>query len=298
MLEIHTIQTSSSLIDKLHQDGSVSRDSLFEGMEHNGHGIPDPGGYVVLQSGKQSALALLLGDEAVRVVDRSSVYCGIRPRDKQQLCFIDAIERCNMAVALGGAGTGKTTLAISYAVHQLMNEDRTVVLCKPTRLVGGPSDAWGTLPGGQEEKMQPYMESFIIPLKKILGDTTQMYMDRWINSGKLIVQPLETIRGMSFENCVVLLDEAQNTSVHELLSFISRVAGDSKCIVMGDPHQIDVDVSWKETGLAQLLNSDVWWSSTISAGVKLTAQYRGPLAELAAACLKELHGDEDEDELE
>lgn len=295
MLELQIYCVSPDLIDELHKSGSIDRASIFEKQPT---GVMDHSGYVLLRADgdpKKSALGVLLGDHVQRVVDKDLVFSSVKPRDKQQVCFMWGLQNLHLNVALGGAGTGKTTLAIAYAVHKLLKEDFTVVLSKPTRLVGGPSDAWGTLPGGVEEKMQPYLESFLIPLRKVLGDTTQMYVDKWINTGKLIIQPLETIRGMSFENCVVILDECQNCTPHELLSFISRVAADSKCILLGDPAQIDIDCPWRDTGIALLLNSEAFYYSELAKGIKFTAQYRGPLAQLAAEVLEELNGEVDED---
>lgn len=289
MLEIESYNVMSELIDLLHKQGFIPRDDVI--------GEYDTGGFILLTAlddPKKSALAVLLGDKCVRVVDKSLEMQGIKPRDKAQVCAVWAFNNLPLTALLGGAGTGKTTLAIAYALHQLLTHKKPVVLSKPTRLVGGPSDAWGTLPGGTEEKMQPYMESFIIPLKKIFGDAAQMYLDKFIKEGLLTVQPLETIRGMSFEGCTVILDEAQNCTLHELMSFISRVADNSKCILLGDPAQIDIQCRWKDTGLAMFLNSDAFFNTVHGAGIKLTAQYRGPLAALAAECLLEFSSEEED----
>lgn len=295
MLQIQKLIVPSSTIDLLHKDGFIERDAAFT-IEAHGSDL-DEGGFVLLtaeEEPKKSALGVLLGDRCVRVVDKSLEVQNIKPRDKAQVCAMWSLHNLPLTVMLGGAGTGKTTLAIGYALHHLLTTKKNVVISKPTRLVGGPSDAWGTLPGGTEEKMQPYIESFILPMKKVLGDMAQMHMDRWIKDGRLTVQPLETIRGMSFEDCVVILDEAQNCTLHELMSFISRVAENSKCIILGDPAQIDIDCRWRDTGLSMFLNSDAYYNSIHAKGVKLTAQYRGPLAQLAAETLQEFSSEKDE----
>lgn len=290
MLEITTLTVDDALIDELHKNGKVDRASLFS------DNVSMHSGFVVLTgSNKKSALCCISGEHGLRVVDTGMEFMGVRPRDKQQLCMLWSIMNKNLTVALGSAGTGKTTLALAYGVNALMKDNKTLVLCKPTKLVGGPSDAWGTLPGGTEEKMQPYAESFLIPMRKLLGDVTQTFMDRWISTGKLVIQPLETIRGMSFEGATVILDEAQNCTLHELMSFVSRIAADSKCIVMGDPGQIDVDMPWRDTGLCLLLRSDSFDDTTVAAGVRLEAQYRGPLAHLAAEVLREYSTEYDEE---
>jgi predicted ribonuclease YlaK len=113
--------------------------------------------------------------------------------------------------------------------------------------------------------------------------------------GKLLFQPLELIRGLNFDNHVVIIDEAQNTNAHELLSLISRVGEHGQCIVMGDPSQIDLDkMSWRDSGLYKLLTSDAFFDGTICTAIKLKTQYRGPLAVLAQDVLDELMGGDDD----
>lgn len=299
MLEITNYTVNPDLIDTLHSTGAIDRDSIFDGIETATHGDIDFGGFVLLTANtdpKKSALGVMCGDLIHRVIDNGKDYMGIKPRDKQQLCFMYGLERYDLTVALGGAGTGKTTLALAYALREMTKSKKKIVLTKPTKLVGGSSDAWGTLPGSAEEKLEPYFESYLIPMRKLLGVDTQRLLDEWIDSGRVVAQPIETIRGCSFEGCTLIIDEAQNLSTHELASIVSRVAADSKCIILGDPAQIDVGVRWRETGLAQFLKSDAYYNSEIAVGIKLTAQYRGPLAALAAEFLEELSGVGDDDD--
>lgn len=291
LLDLETQIVDDAQIDALYKHGSITRESVFRHPQ-----AVDDGGFVLLRAGtdlKHSGLGVLIGDKCMRVLEKGLDFQGIKPRDARQTCALWGMNNLPLTVLLGGAGTGKTTLAVAYALNALLKEGKTVVLCKPTRLVGGPSDAWGTLPGGAEEKLQPYMESFLLAMRKVLGDGTQMFVDSWVNKGQLIVQPLETIRGMNFENAVLILDEAQNCSLHELMSVVSRVAENSKMIVLGDPAQIDVDCKWRETGLAQFLLSDSFYRSAIAKGIRLEAQYRGPLAALAACVLQEHSGELD-----
>lgn len=291
LLDISTFSIPAELIDQLHKKGFVERDALFEITPP--HGEFDEGGFVLLtalEDPKKSALGVCVGDQVRRVTEKGAEFWGIKPRDKQQLCMFYSLAQFDLTVALGGAGTGKTTLALAFALQQMSKAGKNLILTKPTRLVGGSSDAWGTLPGGKEEKLEPYFESFLIPMKKLLGSDVNRFIEEWLETGKLVAQPIETIRGCSFEGCTLIIDEAQNLTAHELASIVSRVAADSKCIILGDPSQIDIDIPWRETGLCQLLSSDTWFDSEIVGGIRLTAQYRGPLAHLAAEFLAERSG--------
>ena len=97
---------------------------------------------------------------------------------------------------------------------------------------------------------------------------------------------------------VVIIDEAQNTSPHDLMTAISRVGQASTCIVLGDPRQVDIGLHPSETGLAVLLNSEAMKYTEIACAVRLNGQYRGPLATLAAEVLEEFYAEEELEEEE
>jgi len=292
MLELQHISVPSKLVDRLHKSGSCDREALFANGENY-----DEGQFYLLQASdnpKHSVLCVAQGEKVQRIQVGESTLQGIRPRDVRQKCLLWSISNKALTVGLGAAGTGKTTIAIAYALQQLFRNEKTIVLTKPTMFVGGSSNAVAAVPGDIHDKLRPYVESYMLIMRKLLGDDAEHFVAEFLEKGKLIIQPLELVRGMNFDNAVVILDEAQNTTTHELLSFISRVSETSSCIVLGDPAQVDTDLAWRETGLCQLLKSDTFYDSLIAKGIKLEAQYRGPLADLAAHVLEELNGDDED----
>jgi len=289
MYDIQTFELPAKLIDQLHSSGSIPREAIPSEL--------DEGGFYVLKAGKKSALAVAVGDQVERVHDAGYEWQGIKPRDKQQLCMFHALANFDLTVVLGAAGTGKTTIATAFALQQAFRHEKTIVMSKPSCFVGGSSNAIAAVPGDAREKIGPYIESFMMALRNILGSHAEHHLFEMEEKNKLMFQPLELIRGLNFDNHVVIIDEAQNTSAHELLSLISRVGQNSQCIVMGDPSQIDMDkMSWRDSGLYKLLQSDAFFDDPICTAIKLKAQYRGPLAELAQDVLDELIGDTDDDD--
>lgn len=286
MFQIQQIDAEAALIDRLHKDGYIEREAV--------HPNEDMGGFYLFKDGKKSALAVAEGDRISRVIDPGYDVQGVKPRDKEQLCMFYGLHEMALTVILGAAGTGKTTVSTAYAMHQLFRQGKRIILSKPSCFVGGSSNAIAAVPGDAREKIAPYVESYIGPMRRILGDHAEHFLAEWEEKGLLIFQPLELIRGMHFEDCVVILDEAQNTTPHELMSFISRVGQSSTCIIMGDSSQIDADIRWKESGLYALLTSEAFWEDPISCAIRLRGQYRGPLAALAAEVLEEWLEEDDQ----
>lgn len=282
MLDIQAITVPVALINRLHKQGRILRREVFIGGSDLGNF------YLLIAEGnpKSSALGVAQGEYIERVTDKDKEYQGIKPRDKAQVCLIHALESCALTIGLGAAGTGKTTLAIAYALHKLFREDKQVILTKPSSFVG-KSNAVAAIPGDIREKLSPYIQSFISPMRKILGEYAEQHIYELEENGKLTFQALELVRGLNFDNAVIILDEAQNCTPHELLSFISRVGEGSTCIVLGDPAQIDTGSTWEETGLYALISSDIFYKEDIAIGIHLKEQYRSRLANLAAEALTE-----------
>lgn len=282
MLDIQSITVQGALVNKLHKQGRLLRRDAVEDAE-------DLGNFYLLvadDNPKSSALGVARGEYIERVTDKDKEYQGIKPRDKAQVCLIHALESCALTVGLGAAGTGKTTLAIAYALHKLFREEKRIILTKPSTFVG-KSNAVAAIPGDIREKIAPYVESYISPIRKILGEYAEQHLYEFEEKGLLVFQPLELVRGLNFDNATVILDEAQNCTPHELMSFISRVGEESTCIVLGDPAQIDTGSTWEESGLYALISSDIFYKEDISIGIHLREQYRSRLANLAAEALTE-----------
>jgi len=288
MYEIQSLALPDHMIDRIHKEGKLLRDEVISELD-------DMGAFYLLTSSsneKKSALGLAVGDHIERVVEQKWDWHGVKPRDKAQVCLFHALENMDLTVVLGAAGTGKTTVAVAYALHMMFRHGKKIVLSKPSSFVGKTSNAIAAVPGDAREKIAPYIESFMLPMKRLLGSHAEHHLYEMEEKGMLMFQPLELIRGMHFEDTIVIIDEAQNTDPHQLLSLISRVSETSKCIVMGDPSQIDLDLRWRETGLHALIESDSFFDDDICTYIKLKAQYRGPLADLAANILEELMDDD------
>ena len=288
MLEIVSISHApTSLINTLYKKKFIKTSDLnTEDLAIiDGHG----GGFYVLKNDRQSALALISGDGArIELVDVKGLsYRGVEPRDAAQCCMFYSMRSRELTVALGEAGTGKTTIALAYAIDCLYKRDMNIVLCKPTTFVGLKSNAIAAVPGDHREKMAGYIESYMGALRRLFGDTFEHHLYELEEQGRILFQPLELVRGMQFENSVVIIDEAQNTSPHELMSVLSRIDETSRTIILGDPHQVDTRTPFGETGLGALVESESFAECDFAGGIQLTHNYRGPMALLASDVLRE-----------
>lgn len=280
MLEINEIEVDGQLIDKLYKQGSVKAP-----INH----IWRSDFCIIKSNDGKSALINDIGDQWDLIKSKDMKCLGIEPKDAGQKCMMWALDNYDLVVAVGGAGTGKTTIALAWALHQVFRYDKKLILCKPTHFVGGKSNAIAATPGTHREKLEGYIDSYLSAMRKLLGDTFEHHLYQLEEEGKIVFQPLELMRGLNFENSVVILDECQNTTPHELMTAISRVGQHSSCIIMGDLAQVDIGLRRSETGLSVLVESESFNDSDLGVGLKLTGQYRGPLATLAADVLEELY---------
>lgn len=224
--------------------------------------------------------------------DKELEFFNVRPRDSRQTAFADSLMNPDVliSVALGGAGTGKTTMALAFAASEYMGVDRkSIMLSKPTTMVG-EGHAFGPVPGDVSEKYAPYLSSFEIALKRILGSQSTRYMEEMTRRQELQYVPIEMIRGSEFTNCTFIVDEFQNLSWHELKTVASRMGQGTKLILLGDPDQIDTNIPKEETGLWQMLNSPAFKNNKITSSMELTVQYRSPVAALIAEVDKWIKG--------
>ena len=160
---------------------------------------------------------------------------AIEPRTKAQAELLEAITQNDVIIATGPAGTGKTYIPTLCAAIALMTRQTSrIILTRPAVEAGR---RLGFLPGNLEEKYQPYLEPFEELLTSAFGPAD---LKGKISSGTICPKPMGFMRGLSFHDSWVLLDEAQNTTPEEMFLLLSRAGEDSKIILMGDAMQQDI----------------------------------------------------------
>ena len=157
--------------------------------------------------------------------------------------YIDAISKHDLVFSIGAAGTGKTYLAVCYAVSELKkgNIDK-IILTRPAVEAG---ESLGFLPGDLKEKVDPYLRPLYDALYDMLGIEA---VGSLIEKQVIEIAPLAYMRGRTLENSFIILDEAQNATIDQLKMFLTRLGFNSKMIVTGDISQVDLPNS-KKSGL-------------------------------------------------
>lgn len=140
-----------------------------------------------------------------------------------------------LTVCQGPAGSSKT-FATCYTSLALLADKKIdqIILTKPIQESG---ENLGFLPGTKEEKTDPYMQSYFSNFEKIIGKPTFEFLK---STEQIIVEPLAYMRGTTYDNCIMLLDEAQNCTMTQLMLWITRLGKDSKAVMMGDVSQYDI----------------------------------------------------------
>jgi len=173
----------------------------------------------------------------------------IIPKSLQQKKYVEAVKTNDLIFGVGPAGTGKTFLAMAMAVAALKNEEvNRIVLTRPAVEAG---EALGFLPGDLQEKIFPYLRPLYDALNDMLeNEEIQRYMDK----GIIEIAPLAYMRGRTLSRSFIILDEAQNTTTEQMFMFLTRLGQDSKCVVTGDPSQIDLPHN-RKSGLIEAMQA-------------------------------------------
>jgi phosphate starvation-inducible PhoH-like protein len=164
----------------------------------------------------------------------------IQPKNKKQDDFLRAMRTSVLSVAYGSAGVGKTFLAGSMAASLLLSgKVSKIVLTRPNLPTGR---SLGSVPGTVYEKLEMWLMPIINVLKQRLGLHHYQY---YLNKNQIVLQPLESIRGASFDDSFIIIDEAQNLTIEEIKALSTRIGENSRLVFLGDPFQRDV----RESGL-------------------------------------------------
>jgi phosphate starvation-inducible PhoH-like protein len=175
------------------------------------------------------------------------VFKEVKPLNEIQSVYLNAIKRNDIIFGIGSAGTGKTYVAASYAAAQLFYKKITkIILTRPNVETGR---GMGFLPGKLEDKYAPYLQPFDSVFTKTLGIGFYQYA---LKNKDIDPKPIGFMRGMSFDDAVILVDEAQNLTKTELKMLLSRIGKNCKVILSGDPKQCDIIDSGLEDAVSRL----------------------------------------------
>lgn len=178
----------------------------------------------------------------------------LKPKTKNQEELIIGLAENIITLATGPAGCGKTRIAVAYGIEKLLNGyyKRLII----TRPVVESGEHLGYLPGGFEEKLDPYLQPIYYELSHYLS---KQELETFINNGtnrrgenEIIIAPLAYMRGMNYHDSYMILDECQNCTKEQIKLFITRVGFNSKAILVGDDKQSDLSNGksglyyWKE----------------------------------------------------
>ncbi len=215
---------------------------------------------------------------------------GISPRNREQSFALNLLldDRIKLVTLIGKAGTGKTLLALAAALRKAHEEKvyQRVLASRPIFPLGRDI---GYLPGDIEEKLQPWMQPIFDNLELLMGLTGEdrkngRSYEEMLHMGMLEIEPLTYIRGRSIPHQFLIVDEAQNLTVHEVKTIVSRAGEGTKIVLTGDPYQIDNPyMDANSNGLVHAVNR--FRGHSIAGHVTLVRGERSELAELAANVL-------------
>jgi phosphate starvation-inducible PhoH-like protein len=159
----------------------------------------------------------------------------VHPRSKNQALYIQAMRENEICFCIGPAGTGKTYLAIAYALYMILSKKmRKLILTRPVVEAG---ENLGFLPGDLAQKIDPYLRPLYDAIESLIPFDI---IHRLEESRAIEIAPLAYMRGRSLNDCMVILDEAQNTSKEQMKMFLTRIGNGARAVITGDTTQIDL----------------------------------------------------------
>lgn len=168
---------------------------------------------------------------------------GFKTRSANQAALVETIETNFITFSVGAAGSGKSFLSIAVALDLLAKKEiKRIVITRPAVEAG---EQLGFLPGTLEDKINPYLYPLYDAFDDLIGKERR---DSLIEKGQVEILPIAYMRGRTLNDAIVILDEAQNTTISQMKMFLTRLGKHSKAIVNGDISQNDLK-PWQKSGL-------------------------------------------------
>ena len=267
-------------------------DRFYEGKEEIILDGPSfhPNQFIMLVSNaneKKTALARYNGElqPLTKILNFRDGVWGVKSRNKEQTFALELLMDPTVSIIslIGKAGAGKTLLAVAAGLEQVMEKDsryRRLIVSRPVQPMGRDI---GFLPGTLEEKMLPWLAPIQDNLQFLMGND-KTTLDMYLDNGSIELEALTYIRGRSIANAYIVIDEAQNLSVHEMKTILTRVGEGTKIVLTGDIEQIDnVYVDETTNGLTYAIERLKKYPLT--GHVTLQKGERSKVADLAARVL-------------
>jgi PhoH-like ATPase len=277
-----TIETTSEVIDHLYSAAAVAVPTDAEAVAENE--------FAVLRAGSQSALTRRVGAELRLLPQSLPEAWGLRPRSKEQRFALELLLDPGIAVVAldGRAGTGKTLLAVASGLEQVVEQGRYERLAVYRPLVPvGRADV-GFLPGGLDEKLDPWMAAIhdaVVALTDHGSNTDARHLiDELTARGQLSLESVTFLRGRSLQRQLVVIDEAQNLEPTTLRTILTRVGEGTKVVLTGDTSQIDAPYLGEANNALAVL-TQAFSGQSCFGHITLTACERSDVASVAAELL-------------
>jgi len=217
------------IINDFYKDGFINTFRLDADIFHNQ--------FVTIKCGSSSLIGICNINRIVQLENNLTRTISLVPKNKEQKFAVDILTResVKLVTMTGLAGSGKTFLTLMAALSAIQEKkfDRIVI----TRSLQTVGKEIGFLPGDIDDKMSPWLSPILDNFRVAFKDETYFEMMR--KKGQIEISPLAFMRGRTFNNTFLIVDEAQNSTIHELKTIITRVGEGSKIVLLGDTDQID-----------------------------------------------------------
>ena len=278
-----TLNVNQDIINMLYANKYINIHKLSEVP----YGFQNENEFFILKANDGSSASVLCVKkqnvlEIVKSKSELSKLLGLEPKNKEQVFALELLtnEDIPLVTLTGVPGSGKTYLTLMSALKDIEKEKKKrIIFTRPIQTVGKDI---GFLPGTLNEKMAPWLAPIVDNFRNQFGDLT--YFDLMMEKGTIDIAPLSYIRGRSFNDAIIIVDEAQNATVHELKTVITRTGKNSKIVLLGDIEQVDLPYIDKSSNGLTIIIEKLKHAS-LTGHVNFEKGYRSDLANIAAKLL-------------